>query len=334
MFNDIINLTIMKRESKNILFIVILLITALAVLNGCESRPHVSPNLNPHKYGRIFMPQARKYPAKYSITLHPDSTWGTIYSATYGGPQRKSGDINLQFTINSALVDSFNAKNSTSYSILPKDSYELSKTEAVIHSGELSTPKLKLKINENSLIQETKFQYLLPLTVKERKGEIKLNKELQTTYYLIQISYPQIDKSSWSIHKSDAGDKSSYQASNLIDNDDLGTFAYWPSTDPNHYVSVDMGGSHTLHGFKIIARGQPGGDNYRLYQDPKKITIQFSSDGKNWRDGEDFTLPIDLQTRTAKIYLSTGVKARYFKIIIRTTVGNKKTPNFNEIYAF
>jgi hypothetical protein len=314
-------------------YLLIGLILNVVLISGCTFDD--SPNLDPQKYGSIFMPQARNYPTELTFTLKHGAVFDTVFSATYGGPKRKNGDIPVKFSVAPALVDSFNIANGTSYPILPESTYKLSGTESVIRSGEQSSPRLKLKIDENELNQETKFQFLLPITLESGGGDIKVNKELQTTYYLVNVDFTNIDKSSWEILNTDAT-SSKYPASNAIDNDILDTFAYWSGTaSPYHYFSVDMKERHTLHGFTLIGRGLPGQASYRLDQDPTKVKIQFSSDGVKWGDGEVFKLPINVQTKSVKVYLSNSVSVQYFKVsFLDTYNSNINKVNLAEIYAF
>jgi hypothetical protein len=327
----------MKKRLNKIVIPIAALILIVLVLSGCSGAlVNDLPNLDPLKYGKIFMPQARKYPAKRSILLNSDSTQYFVYSASYGGPKRKreNSNIAVQFMINTALVDSFNTENGTSYQMLPKSAYKMDKLKAVIHSDELSTPKLKINIKVNGNIKGDGTQYLLPITMHVINSDgIKINKDLQTTYFLVQGSYREIAKTNWKIIDTDASAKLNYPAANLIDgNDD--TFwnsKYLDPVDPlPHYFIIDMGETHKMYGFRIVARPA------HYHQNPKEITIQFSSDGKTWRDGEDFTLPFNLddQELSAKIFLSKPVTARYFKFIIRAVVKGGPIADFNEMYAF
>lgn len=177
----------MKLTFRKTSIIVGVLILAVAALNGCE----VDHSLNPYKYGRVYMPQARNNPVKFSAVFSFDTTQTIVYGAAYGGPKRPAVDIPVSFSVNPMLVDSFNTKHLTDYSILPEGSYTLSKKQAVIPSGEKSTSPLKLEIKSKTDIPDG--QYLLPVTMKVAGGGKKangdgfqVNEELKTTYFLIQ----------------------------------------------------------------------------------------------------------------------------------------------------
>lgn len=165
---------------KDILSLLPVLLAGLIFLNGCE----VDHTLDPKKYARIYLSQARKSPVKYTIITGIDSTQIIEYRAVYGGPGKPAHDITVHFSINSSLVDSFNTKHFTSYPLLPKDNYELSNETAIIPAGQTYSEALKLKIKGKKGIPDN--QYLLPLTITESTGDIQLNQNLKTAYFLLQ----------------------------------------------------------------------------------------------------------------------------------------------------
>jgi hypothetical protein len=141
------------------------------------------------------------------------------------------------------------------------------------------------------------------------------------------------DRSGWKID--DNGHHHAHPPSLLIDGN---LSSFWNSATHGskrslpHSISVDMGSRNTLSGFKIVARPTPvpAGTN----QNPRDITIQFSNDGENWQNGENFTLPLNKTITQTTISLSHPVNAQYFKITITSNVGNTDVSNLNEIYAF
>lgn len=320
----------MKSILHNVVIVAGIFCIAIVALNSCDQ----SVKFSSHKYGNVFIPQAQENPFKYSFILNDDSAATIDYSAVYAGPKRKDGgNITLQFAVDSALADSFNVKNSTSYKMLPENSYIMSETEAKIATGEESTPTFQIELKKEN-IQGGGTQYLLPITLNVKSGGIELDKDLQTVYFLIQGTYQEYNKADWKI--TECNHPSKYPCSNLIDNNSSTFYnsTYKGSNDPPppHYIAVDMGESHKIHGFRIL--GRPGSKAYTWRQNPKEITIQFSNDGKNWRDGQDFTLPFNTEVRKARIFLSGPVKAHYFRLTIKSNVESADVTNFNEIYAF
>lgn len=162
-------------------------IAGMFMFEGCQ----VDHSIDPHKYGRIYMYQALKSPVEVSATVGLDTTTTIVYGAAYGGPERSGGDILVSFSVDPSLVDSFNIKNLTSYSILPEKCYTLSDKQANIPADNKATSAFEIKIDGNVKISEG--IYLLPITVKVNGGEkangsgMQINKSLQTAYFIINV---------------------------------------------------------------------------------------------------------------------------------------------------
>lgn len=321
----------MKFNSKKIAVTIVAITVVTLVTNSCGiDQNHIDFS----KYDKIYMPQAQDNPAVRPVLI-VDSTQTIGYNAAYAGANTPDKNINISFNVNPALVDSFNNNNFTSYPILPEASYQLGKTKAMIPAGQRRTETLKLSLQTEGYIKAGGQEYLLPISINVNNADVPLNKDLKTTYFLIQGSYVNIDKSNWKVVDFDSQQpgRPDLAASNVIDGDDS---SIWntqytsPRPGPPHYVSIDMGKSHKIHGFKIVGR-----DRYKN-QNPKKVEFQFSDDGQNWRDGETFTLPMNLtDVITAKVYLSKTVDARYFKFIVIHDVETAHKPmNVCELYAF
>lgn len=169
---------IIQQQTKKIFYLLILM-TGMWVLNACE----VNHSLDPDKYANVYMPLARNTPVELAAITGIDTTLTITYGATYGGPGEPAKDITVSFSVEPALVDSFNTDQGTAYPILPDNAYELGKTSAVIPAGESFTPELKLTINGNVDIKEQ--QYLLPVTMEVKTAGVPINKNLKTAYFLI-----------------------------------------------------------------------------------------------------------------------------------------------------
>jgi PKD repeat protein len=145
-----------------------------------------------------------------------------------------------------------------------------------------------------------------------------------------------IPKSSWEIvdFDSEQPGRSDLAVENVIDGDES-TIWHTPYSDPRpptpHYVSVDMGEEQYVYRFQIDGRS----DDWYI-QNPKVVTIEFSDDGENWRDGETFTLPFDSNgdVISAEVALTNPTRARYFKLTINQNVEKGRNPsNTAEITA-
>lgn len=317
---------------KSIIKKIVLLIPVVIVLSGCEGT-HTQFDFS--EYDKIYMPQAKEYPAVRQIIVI-DSVQTIEYNAAYAGANTPNTSINITFHVNSALVDSFNTDNFTSYPILPEGAYELTETEATIPAGERGTGRIDMELMPEGNIQAGGNMYLLPVSIEAENSEVPLNEEMNTTYFLIEGSYRDIDKSDWQVIDFDSQQpgRDDLAAANIIDGDN-GTIWNTQYTDPRpdypHYATIDMGEENFVHGFEIVGRYPRF-----LNQNPKDITIEFSDDGQNWRDGEDFITAMDLdETYIDRIYLTDPVQARYFKFTVNQGVSeDADLLNMAEITAF
>lgn len=318
---------------KSILNIVLLLLTAIVVLNGCESNTGFA---DADQYAKVYMPQAREQPAEYPLVM-VDTVQTIIYGAAYGGPSELGSDIEVHFNVDSSLVDSFNTSMGTSYEVMPEESYKLSQTTAVIPAGETSTEPLELSITTIGAIQPA-IEYLLPISI-EAEGSIGLNPDLQTTYFFIQGNYIEFDRSGWAIHDVDSeqGEPAPAPATNILDGDPA-TFwhSVWsvrPQPPLPHHITVDMGETQKVHGVRIIGRqGFTRGD-------PEVLEIAVSSDGETWGNGESFTTTFNINTAEGNediFYLSSAVEGQYIKVTVTDSYGEEGLPitHFAEAYAF
>jgi hypothetical protein len=137
------------------------------------------------QYKTLYIPQANELITKG--LLMSDTAQTITFSASYGGPGKPGGNIGVNFTVSPALVDTFNIKNGTTYTILPEGSYEIP-GQATIPSGTLSTGTLKVKVKTKDVLNV--FQsYLLPVSIASNNANLKINNELKTAYFLITPSY-------------------------------------------------------------------------------------------------------------------------------------------------
>ncbi|PST83120.1 hypothetical protein C7T94_10970 [Pedobacter yulinensis] len=153
---------------------------------ACSKEVHVNLDIpGADDFQQLYMPQANQNPIQRSLSI-TDKTDTLVYSAFLGGSQDNAKDVELRFVVDAAKVTEFNAKNGTSYALMPAGSYTLSNEQAVIKSGEKSTGALHIKLKTKGFMLP--FQsYLLPVSIKDASARI--NGELKTSYYLITGSY-------------------------------------------------------------------------------------------------------------------------------------------------
>lgn len=304
---------------------------AVVVLNSCESNTGFA---DADQYAKIYMPQAREQPAEHSLVM-VDTVQTIIYGAAYGGPGELGSDIEIRFNADSSLVDSFNTTMGTSYNVMPEVSYELSQTSAVIPAGETSTEPLELSITTIGGIQPA-TQYLLPVSI-EVNGEAEVNPNLQTTYFLIEGTFIEFDRSEWTIADVDSEQKDPQPApaTNILDGNP-GTFWHseWsPNRPPHpHHVTIDLGETQDIHGLRMLGRENTSRG------DPSEIMIAVSTDGQNWESEETFSTTFDVVNENT-FYLSQTESGRYIRITTNSSFmnpGETDLPivHFAEVYAF
>ncbi|RFM29033.1 BT_3987 domain-containing protein [Deminuibacter soli] len=303
---------------------------------GCKDTFDL-PSQPVENYTKIYMPEAVNGPVT-SVFKITDSIQTLTYGANYGGQDFPAADVPVSFTVNNALVDSFNTAKHTSYAALPAKSFTLSATTAVIPKGQVSTPPLSISfITKGPGAMDALKTYLLPISITSTS--VKVNEALRTTFYVVKAQpdlkdYPNYDRANWKVI-----DFSSQEANGEGPNNGRVIFAldgdaatFWHtqwqngSPGPPHYFTIDMGEQQTLHGFSFLDRqGDQTGK-------PNEVDIQVSTDNLAWTDAGIINLQNtkDLQP----VFLPNGFKeARYFKVIVNSAYGASFT-HLAELNAF
>ncbi|TZF86024.1 DUF1735 domain-containing protein (plasmid) [Pedobacter sp. BS3] len=165
---------------KSLLYIALIMFAGL-FLYTCKYNTDIA---NPGDYVKIYMPQATDAPAKRTFVM-ADTLQTIIYGAAYGGTDYPGNDIEVSFKVDNSLVQDFNTKNGTDYAVMPQGSYELQTTSATIKKGELKTAPLKIKIKTAGSLEAFK-QYLLPVSIEQVSGNLPVNENLRTSYFLVE----------------------------------------------------------------------------------------------------------------------------------------------------
>lgn len=304
-------------------FIFATTILAASLYMSCSDKVTLPPQPL-SDYEKIYMPQAVNNPVK-KVLIITDTPQVVVYGANYGGQDYPVQDIQVDFTINPSMVDTFNLKNNTQYKILPAASYVFTQTSATIQRGTLSTTPMEIKINTGGPNAfDVLTDYLLPVTIAGSKGTIKVNEELRTTYFLIRSQpnlsdYPEYSRSLWTVAGFSSEEPAEAQWGNgglaihtFDDNSSTFWHSQWQNASPGppHFIAIDMGETKTLHGLWFIDRqnDQEG--------KPKDVKVQVSMDGATWTDAGAFTLE---NTKVKQKQFLNGFKsARYFKVIFNS----------------
>ncbi|WP_207535333.1 BT_3987 domain-containing protein [Desertivirga arenae] len=312
-------------SQKNFLTSFFLTLLGLTVLNsGCKDDINL-PDQPLASYNKVYMPQS--VAGTVNKTLNISDTLQTVtYGAAYGGLGYPDIDIPVTFTVNSALVAEYNAKNSTNYPILPESMYTLSSTSTTIPKGKLSTLPLSVSLKTKGTGSMIPLKsYLLPVTMSAQG--VTVNPERNTTYFVVKAQpklsdYPLFDRSQWQIIG-----MSSEEASGEGPNNGGAIFAldnnkstFWHSRWTNggavapHHITIDMGSEKQLHGFYLVARQADGNGK------PQLINVEVSTNNVNWASAG--TLTFENKQQEQFQFLTEGFpNARYFKFTIVSAYG-------------
>lgn len=282
---------------------------------------------NPDQYAKIYMPQAVDYPKAIDLIMR-DTTQSIIFGAALGGVSDLNTTINVNFKVHPELVSEFNAKNNTSYAVLPEGSYELTASEGSIQPGQMNTRGLKIKLKTIGGIEPLR-DYMLPLSIDQTNSQVPVNDSLKTTFYKIKGVYEDFDASKWKL-LSFSSDEAPNLGANAIDGKTNTIWhTQWKAAKPAHphTIIVDMNETKSIHGFNFWPAVNTTTGN------PRDVNIQLSTDGSTWQDAGTFK---DLTNTFVKqpVYLSSTMQARYFKIMITSSTGNTHFTHPAEIGAF
>ena len=319
------------------LFNSILVLMAINIFTSCQNNIEI-PGGSLSQYDKVYMQSAAK--SFNTVTLKmADSIQTFVYGASFGGYDTPTQDIKVEFGVASTLVDTFNLKNGTNYTLLPAGSYTLSQTSTIIPTGKLSTDPLAISINPVAAKLVLFKEYLLPVTISKIDDNVKVNESMRTAYYIVKASlyfadFPDYDRSAWSIASFSSqepaeGPTNGGLASSVLDGK-LST--YWHSQwagstpPPPHWLVVDMGTAKIIHGLAFTGRQSDNNGK------PQNVTVSVSNDATSWEDVGSLTLQ-NVNTQQ-KYFLSTFKQARYFKITVLTTFGNTAYTHLAELGAF
>jgi hypothetical protein len=277
-------------------------------------------------YSKLYMPQAIDYPAMRTLIM-TDTTQYIVFGAAFGGVDDQSQQINIQFSVNPALVDSFNRKNGTNYAQLPAGSYKPDNLVTDIPAGKVSSTPLRLAINTVGGLEPSK-DYLLPVSIQQTDAPVPVNENLRTTYFQIRGEYKEYNRSVWKLQET-SSEKSPNIAPNAFDNNTATVWhTQWRQAKPAHphYLKVDMNATNSMHGFYF------NGSNNTATGNPQKVHVEVSADGNNWTNTGTYTFPNVYTKQT--FYLNSPVNARYFRFVVDSSFANTHFTHLSEIGAF
>jgi hypothetical protein len=137
------------------------------------------------------------------------------------------------------------------------------------------------------------------------------------------------DRSDWQVVDVDSEDAAGGNVATNVFDSNVNTIWHtdWqsnPQPPHPHHITIDMGETNSIYGFRITGRqGFKRGN-------PRDILIEVSSDGINWENEESFTLANeDINT----VNLSTPQEAQFFKLTVNASFEDINITHLAEIEA-
>jgi hypothetical protein len=213
-------------------------------------------------------------------------------------------------------VESYNAANGTSYTVMPSTGYNIANSRVTISGGALASSS-PFAIQFASTLPSG--NYLLPLQTGDSDA-VGLD-PTTTTSYITAIVEPKIvySRTGWKILAVSGADTvGNNTAANVLD----GSYgSYWGSSrkgstaPPPQWFVVDMGQLNTVNGILFMQANQVDAT-----QQPSQATMFVSTDNVNWDAGQQITIPpMPTPNKFLFIDLAASVQARYIKFVIQST---------------
>lgn len=302
-----------------------------------------------------------------SSTYDIENQWQSItVGARYEAFNALNRDLEVTFEVRADLVAAYNSSNGTNYSVPPTGSYRIQQNTVSIPAGGTETTTT---LEVNPAYFQGGLPILIPVTIATVNGDIRIDEERKTTYFLVSGTPQYFPRTGWTATSPSQHDATTNAAQNTLD----GNFASFyhsrygtgAATLP-HEITVDMKNIKTLHGVHIHGRrpsgSQASGSQTYLY--PSVNVIEVSENGSTWvnvgqsmvtnpgaarRSGLGTTpvfmteLPSSTSTHTGArddepnhlLYFSQSVTARYLRITVYDNhAGSNQGVALSEIYTF
>ena len=244
---------------------------------------------------------------------------------SFGLDTDNSWDIECQFAAEPSYVDSYNAKNKTSYLLLPDGSYTFD-AAATLPSTSNST-NLAVTVDGSAL---TPGDYMLPIRLTG--ASMFSVSEANAVYPLVvRVIGTRFDRSGWSISantQEPTGEGVGNGVATCLLDGDLSTFwhSQWSggSQPLPHEITVDMKKVVTLTNIGLIQR------QHDSYRDVGGGEFFVSSDGSTWTSVGTFSAQ---QVLEEQIFTVTPTQCRYFKVQI-TRSNRDANSSLAELYGY
>jgi len=267
--------------------------------------------------GSVYMPQAAGTRSVIDLQLSTKPQ-EIAFGAAYGGLEYSKQENAVTFKLDTALVAAYNAKNGTSYRVLPDSVYTISGLSSVIPSGGTSSNPLLLNVASSRM--RFGVRYMLPITlVSASSGAI--NPQLQTTYFrfdtILRKSVDITAQGTLTVSNENGGGSGAGEGSpKLVDGDINTKYLYNYVADSwfeLKFPTATVVGAYTFTSANDAAS-----------RDPKNWTLKGSNDGINWTDIDtrvDETFVSRFQTKRYEI---AGTPAAYtqYRVYVNANAGS------------
>lgn len=301
-------------------------------------------------------------PGEITMSLiFPDESDGTrIVEASIREPREKTFSMKVAVDKGStknvtavlaaapALVDVYNEANETSYQIVPATAYSFDYQEAILPRYNLASSVVGLTFKTAELPDEAK--YLLPVTIREVKGDDNIVLGKDATAYIIfskeeivigtLISGQDDQTNIWQVLYTTTTHATEGKQSYLVDNDDI---TYWHHDYSNyspavtagkvlHEIIIDMKRTMDVYGVEITGRIHQGAihrngmlSEIDISVAPTLASVPTTDIGiveSEWKGKSHFNAADLAYQIKNSVFLDEPTKGRYLRISIYSSYTN------------
>ncbi|MDQ3277409.1 MAG: DUF1735 domain-containing protein [Bacteroidota bacterium] len=256
---------------KDIFFPVAVLFAGICIAVGCNKPKDVKLE----NEGSVYMPQAAGTRSVIDLQLSTKPQ-EIAFGAAYGGLNYSKTENALTFKLDTNLVAAYNAKNGTSYRVLPDSVYTISGLSSVIPAGATSSNPLLLNVASSRM--RFGVRYMLPITlVSSSNGSI--NPEMQTTYFrfdtILRKSVDVTSQGTLSVSNENGGGSGAGEGSPKLVDGDVNT-KYLYNYVADSWFELRFPTATAIGAYTFTSA------NDASSRDPKNWTLQGSNDGTTW----------------------------------------------------
>lgn len=292
---------------------------ALALLGGCVALSCNKPKgVELTNEGTVYMPQAAGTRAKIDLQLSTKSQ-EIAFGAAYGGLKYADKENAVSFKLDTALVATYNAKNGTSYRVLPDSVYTISGFSSVIPVGSTTSNPLTLSVASSRM--RFGVRYMLPI-VFVSSATSPINPNLQTSYFrfdtIIRKAVDVTGLGTLTVSNENSGGAAAGEGSPKLVDNDVNTKYLYSGFNPSGWFQEKFTTPVNVGAYTFTSA------NDASDRDPKSWTLQGSNDGTSWtvldtRVNESFGARF--QTKRYELPVTMTATYTYYRIFLSANNG-------------